>query len=197
MSEQIKTIWRSIKLLLSSRDLPKAAWELLVPNALHSMLSLLCTSTEQTPHERFLSFPRRSTLGTSMPNWLLNSDTALLRKFVRSKSDPLCENVQLIDVNPKYALIEHPDGRQSTVSTSDLAPCPQDDSEEPHKKNSDLEEISLECSGSKHDASSRQHDPPNPDSDSANETNTNGTPIQLRRSTRVRHPPVRYGDPVA
>ena len=49
----------------------------------------------------------------------------LLRRFVRSsKTDDLVDEVELVDVNPTYAHIRYPDGRESTVSLRDLAPCP-------------------------------------------------------------------------
>jgi len=42
---------------------------------------------------------------------------------VRNKSDPLCDEVDLLDVNPNSALIRFQDGRETTVPTSDLAPA--------------------------------------------------------------------------
>ena len=51
----------------------------------------------------------------------------LLRRFVRqSKSDPLVESVDLIDATPSSARVRFPDGRETTVSTSDLAPAGRD-----------------------------------------------------------------------
>ena len=48
-----------------------------------------------------------------------------LRRFVRnSKNDPLVDEVELTSVNPAYAHIRYPDGRESTVSLKDLSPCP-------------------------------------------------------------------------
>ena len=38
------------------------------------------------------------------------------------KSEPLCDEVELLDANPKTALVRFPDGREITVSVSDLAP---------------------------------------------------------------------------
>ena len=93
--------------------------------ALHSVRSLLCTSTNESPHSRFFSFARRSSSGYSFPTWL-KPGPVLLRKFVRSsKSDPLVEYVDLISVSPHYARVRYQDGRESSVSTSDLAPAPE------------------------------------------------------------------------
>jgi len=36
--------------------------------------------------------------------------------------DPLVEEVDLIEGNPRYAYVSFPDGRQSTVATKHLAP---------------------------------------------------------------------------
>ena len=48
----------------------------------------------------------------------------MLRRFVRhSKTHPLVDGVQLMDVNPCYAYIRYSDGRESTVSLKDLSPC--------------------------------------------------------------------------
>ena len=39
-------------------------------------------------------------------------------------SDPLVDQVELRVVNPMYANVRYMDGRESTVSLRDLAPCP-------------------------------------------------------------------------
>ena len=60
-----------------------------------------------------------------MPSWLLDQNTAvLLQRFVRSKEEPICDPVQLLDANPTYAKVRHADSRESTVLTFDLAPFP-------------------------------------------------------------------------
>ena len=41
----------------------------------------------------------------------------------QSKYDPLVDEVQLIEANSMYAYIRYPDGRESSVSIRDLAPC--------------------------------------------------------------------------
>ena len=40
------------------------------------------------------------------------------------KSDPIVQEVELIHANPTYAHIKHKDGRETTASLKDLAPCP-------------------------------------------------------------------------
>ncbi|KFD61554.1 hypothetical protein M514_08451 [Trichuris suis] len=60
----------------------------------------------------------------SLPTWLLQSGPALLKRHVRpSKYDPLVEEVELLQVNPQYAHVRLPDGRETTVSIRHLAPA--------------------------------------------------------------------------
>ena len=48
----------------------------------------------------------------------------LLRRFVRpSKTDPLVDEVDLIQANPHYAYVRFPDGHEDTVSIKHLAPA--------------------------------------------------------------------------
>ena len=118
------TIWKAVTLALRSRNLDSKYWETVLPDALHSIRSLLCTATNMTPHERLFSYSRRSTNGLSMPSWLSNPGPVLLKRHVRnSKYEPLVDEVELLEANPNYAHIRHPDGRENTVSLRDLAPC--------------------------------------------------------------------------
>ena len=96
----------------------------MLPDALHSIRSLLSTATNMTPHERMFSFTRRSSSGHSMPSWLCEQRTVLLKRHVRhSKTDPLVDEVELLQANPNYAHIRYSDGRETTVSTRHLAPA--------------------------------------------------------------------------
>ena len=116
-------IWSSVKLALSSRNLPVEHWEAVLPDALHSIRSLLCTATNETPHERLFNFKRRSAFGVSVPSWLSRPGPVLLKKHVRlSKYDPLVEQVELVHATPHYAHVRFPSGREATVSTRDIAP---------------------------------------------------------------------------
>ena len=71
---------------------------------------MLCTITSQTPHERFFPFSRRSMLGASLPSWLVTPAKVLLKKFVRSKHDTVCEEVEILDFNPRSSLVRFPMG---------------------------------------------------------------------------------------
>ena len=119
-------IWKAIRLALQTHGLETQHWEMVLPEVLHSLRSLLCNTTNETPHERFFSFHRRSGHGSSLPSWLLSPDPVSLRRNLRSsKHDPLVDQIELVDVNPMYANIRYQDGRESTVSVRDLARCPE------------------------------------------------------------------------
>ncbi len=118
------TIWKAMTMALKTRGLPVTCWQDVLPDALHSLRSLLCTATNCTPHERFFKFERRSSCGGSVPTWLSSPGPVLLKRHVRTnKSDPLVDEVELLQENPQYAHIQHPDGRETTVSIRHLAPC--------------------------------------------------------------------------
>ena len=116
-------IWNSVRLAVESRKLKINAWEDVLPDALHSIRSLLCTSTNETPHERMFGYRRRTASGQSIPSWLCEPGPVLLKRHVRaSKYDPAVEPVELIEANPHYAHVRFPNGREDTVATRDLAP---------------------------------------------------------------------------
>jgi len=52
--------------MLCDKGLSEQASETVLPEALHSVRSLLCTATNATSHERFLLFDQRSMLGRSL-----------------------------------------------------------------------------------------------------------------------------------
>ena len=47
-----------------------------------------------------------------------------MRRFVRNKNKPLVEEVELLEANQSFAHVRFPSGRESSVSTTDLAPSP-------------------------------------------------------------------------
>ena len=117
------TLWNAISLSLKSRNLDIRHWETVLPDALHAIRSLLCTSTNETPHERIFKYNRKSTSGTSLPSWLTQPGPVLLNRNPRvSKYDSLTEEVELVDCNPQYARIRLSNGRETNVSLRDLAP---------------------------------------------------------------------------
>lgn len=158
-------------------------WERVLPEVLHSIRSLLCTATNETPHERFFNFQRRSSFGNGLPSWLLTPGQVLVRRYVRSsKHEPLTDQVELVDVNPMYASVKYPDGRESTVSIRDLAPSPESPASSVHQ-NEVQEHMGTPGSPETQDVQ------PHNSFDLYSPTEPN----ELRRSTRVSKPPDRYG----
>ena len=107
----------------------------------------------------------------------------MLRRFVRtSKNDPLVDQVELRDVNPMYANVRYMDGRESTVSLRDLAPCPSVQMDATQYSQADPSEtVEANAPILTRDA----HPDPEPCSP---------TPVrETRRSTREVKPPSRYG----
>ena len=116
-------LWRAIRLALHSRNLRIEDWELVLPDALHSLRTLLCTATNETPHERVFKFPRKATFGLALPSWLMTNDQVLLRKpLISSKYEHNLETVTLLHANPQYAKVRYSNGRETTVSLRRLAP---------------------------------------------------------------------------
>ena len=168
-------------------------------------------SINETPHERFLTFARCSVFSWSVPSRLLdNGSIVLLRRFIRTKGEPKCDPLTLAEANLSYARIRYADSRESTVPTSDLAPCPgspQSFDDVLRKGRDASEDISLR------DTSAETPTAINPPSlvpglprDAKTPVPTDEpdatTPIpadeltattKLRRSTRQRRPPERFG----
>lgn len=116
-------IWKAVTLSLEDQQLPSSRWEIVLPDVLHSIRSLLSTATNETPHERFFKHPRRSMTGQTLPKWLMTPGTVLMKRHVRaSKYEPLVDEVELLHSNIDYAHVRLPNGRESTVSTKHLAP---------------------------------------------------------------------------
>lgn len=116
-------IWKAITTALKSRNLPIECWQAVLPDALHSIRSLLSTSTNATPHERLFNYSRRSSTGASVPSWLCDAGPVLLKRHPRmNKTDPLVDEVELLQAGPNYAYIRYPDGKETTVSVKHLAP---------------------------------------------------------------------------
>ncbi|XP_046407451.1 uncharacterized protein LOC124172088 [Ischnura elegans] len=116
-------IWKTVLLTLKSKGLKTEQWEEVLQSALHSIRSLLCTSTNATPHERMFTHPRRSFNGRSLPTWLTKPGQVLMKNHLRhSKYDPIVQEVELIEANPDYAYVKLPNGQESSVSIRHLAP---------------------------------------------------------------------------
>ena len=120
-------VWKAIIMALKTRGLPALRWQDVLPDALHSLRSLLCTATNCTPREWLFKYERKSSCRGSVPTWLSYPGPVLLKRHIRvSKSDLLVDEFELIEANPQYAHIRHADGREATVSIRHLAPCGED-----------------------------------------------------------------------
>jgi len=70
--------------------------------------------------------------GMALPSWLLTPGTVLLRRHVRNKGLPLLRSSGACGRGSHLFGCAFTDGRESTVSTSDLSPCPpHDECEDP------------------------------------------------------------------
>lgn len=160
------TLWKTIRLCLRTRELDTTNWERVLLPALHSIRSLLCTSTNATPHERFFNHLRRTANGESLPTWLSEPGPVLMRNNQRrSKYDSECEEVELLEANPSYSHVKLANGREATISNRQLAPLPPQQTESESEPDEQFEDAAEEIPA---------------------------TPV--RRSTRERRAPVRLQD---
>lgn len=104
-------IGKSVHLALRSHNLPEKHWDLVPAKTLHSQRSLLCISTNDTPHEFFFAFQQRSSHGNPHLSWLMIRKPVLLKRFVRSnKNKPLVDQVELLNSDPTCARVRYSDG---------------------------------------------------------------------------------------
>ena len=123
-------VWKGVELALHSKNLEQKYWQSVLPAVLHSIRTLVCTSTNRTPHERLFSFQRKTVTGHSLPSWVTANGKALVKTHVRSsKYDPWVEECEIIHVTPTYAQIKTAKGKEQTVSLRDLAPLPSSESD--------------------------------------------------------------------
>ena len=198
--------------MLHSRRFPEEALENIFQDAIHSTRSLLCTSINSTPHDRFFQFHCRSMLEKSIPSWVLNSGPVFLRNFVKNKGDLLCYKVELIKSNLKFAHVRFKDGKECTVSTKDLTPKPCQDSgsdsnglqtsvpddniETEIATNFDEQQLEIMSNASLPDELLNATEETSQTDEMLPQPTTPDPRHELRRSTRIRKRPIRYGNPV-
>ena len=91
---------------LKTCGLPMAYWQHILPDALHSLCSLLCMATNCSPHEWLLKYARRSSVGGYVPSWLITPGPVLLKCHVHtSKDDLLVDELALLQDNRQEAHI--------------------------------------------------------------------------------------------
>lgn len=182
-------IWKAVTMRLRSKNLPLKNWQDVLPDVLHSVRSLLITATNETPHERFFDFSRRSSAGASIPTWLGAPGSVYIKRQVRtSKMDPLVDEVGLLQANPHYAHVRYPDARETTVARKHLAPKGQVEVVEtlpaPERIPKEVENLPLDTHVSvtpETEPSSASGPVPEPQPE----------PAPVRRSQRVRRPVVK------
>ena len=135
-------IWKTVRLALISRRMNVSGWETVLPDALHSIRSLLCTAINETPHERLFSYNRKSSTGSSIPSWLTPGPVYIRNHTRTSKHDPLVVQAELLEANPQYAFVRLDSGHETTVSLRDVAPCSRNESSVV-PNNSERQELSL------------------------------------------------------
>ena len=102
-------IWKAIFLTLKSQNLPLTHSELVLPNATHSIRSILSTVKNIT-HETFSFFWQLSNLLAA------KDGQVFLCMFAKhSKNNPLVQEVELQYANPNFTHIRYADGLETTV----------------------------------------------------------------------------------
>ena len=82
-------IWKAVTMTLKSHNLPISHWKSVLPDALYSVRSLLCTATNSTAHERLFTYQRQSTNGHYLPSWLTTPGPIVVKQHVQhSKYEP-------------------------------------------------------------------------------------------------------------
>jgi hypothetical protein len=182
-------IWRGVQMQLRTKQLSDHMWEEVLPDVLHSLRSLLCTTTNETPHERLFRFQRRSSSGCTIPTFLSQPGKVYLKNFTRnSKREPLVQEVELLESNPHYAFIRFPDGKESTVSVKNLAPNPNQENIETTNDVVQVAETPQPIPSNENDLEATL-----PNEDGLLPETTEHDSDELRRSTRTSKHPSRYG----
>ena len=82
-----ETLWNAMKCILHPRGLLPDKWESVMGQALASMRCLMSTATNESPHQRFFAFDRRSSVGFSTPKWMEPGKIVYLKQYVSPKKD--------------------------------------------------------------------------------------------------------------
>ena len=65
---------------------------------------------------------RHSVCDMSLPSWL-KPGPIYIKRHVCNKGDPFVDEAQFLELNPTYARVRLNNGRETTVSIRNLAPC--------------------------------------------------------------------------
>ena len=170
------------------RKMQLSEWESVLPDALHSIRSLLCTATNETPHDRMFNFSRKSTSGKSIPSWVKPGPIYVKNHTRKTKYDAPVSSATLLHANPTYAHVRLSSGVETTVSMQDIARKPDD---------TVVDENSPTFADLDPSSASQTASPQSPvTEDTPDNISVQNSPQQkeLRRSQRVVAPPKRLED---
>ena len=127
-------ICKTVQAALKPRRLPVTHWQEVLLDALHSIRSLLCTAINCTPFERMFLHARRFVSGQTIPSWLKPGPMDA-KKRVHNKLHPMVDEAELLQVNPNYAHVRMQDGRETSLSVTDISPRTRAEGSENDAKN--------------------------------------------------------------
>ena len=187
------TLWKAIQISVRFCNMKLSYWEDVLPNALHSIRSLLCTTMNVMPHERLFKYTRTSTSGTPIPTWAKPGPIYIRNHTKSSKYDPPVTPATLLEINPHYAHEHLPSGVETTVNVQDIAP------KSPNEEDTFNKDLST-STGSPKELPIVEVEEPNALSeeeiDISQKVNTTDLKPQepARRSPRIRKMPSKYKD---
>ncbi|XP_066906426.1 uncharacterized protein [Halyomorpha halys] len=193
------TLWKTINLAVKTQGLKVEDWETVLQESLHAIRSLLCTTTNCTPHERFFVHQRRTANGVTLPSWFAPGPVFAKRNVKHSKYEDSVEEVELLEANPQYALIRRKDGSETTVSLRQLAPRGTPITSDAHE----LEEPPAPVEAQEENCTQGTSTPPRDTQPNVDEVPvqeefvTPTLPVDTSRPRRQRRPPLYLRDYVA
>lgn len=107
---------------IQSKNVPLSQQETGLLQALHSIRTLMCTFTNQTPHEHLFSHDMKLASGVSLDE---QPGAHPYVPFCKMKENSLVEKVQLLRCKPKYANLQYSYGREDMMPTHPLTPSGQ------------------------------------------------------------------------
>jgi len=110
----LKAIGAKVRLLIWIGLIDKC-----VKQSWKSLRSSLCTATNETSHERFFNFRRDSHLDCLFWRDSLNNCIMFFLNDTCISTTPSVDNVELVRTHHNYAVVRHPYGCKTTMSTCD------------------------------------------------------------------------------
>lgn len=193
----VGTIWKTVQLLTAERGLTNSQWDEVVDEALACIRSLKNTSTNCSPHARMFNFTRNIKVSRLSSESLNDQSDAYLRRFVRSKNEPIVEKVRIVNRNPNFTEVQLDSGKIEKYSNRNIASCPNDNSvienvDDLNVVKNELSSPNESCNpltDSNFDSMSIEDEESD---DVAELASSLDSPVVLRKSSRTRQAPVRY-----